>query len=101
MMIFEYMSKLKQLLEKTPVAIPCGAESLLSLLYDAYFEAQGPSSQAIKDGYTSLHDYIQNLPTNDKEEVIDLVSTLCMEHERSGFMEGVKLGFQLKKELTE
>lgn len=101
MMISEYMSELNQLLEESPVAVPCGAESLISLLYDAYFETQGPSSQAIKDGYKSLHDYIKNLPTNDKENVIDIVSTLCMEHERSGFTEGVKLGFQLKKELSE
>ena len=73
MMISEYMSELKQLLEESPVAVPCGAESLISLLYDAYFETQGPSSQPIKDGYKSLHDYIKNLPTNDKENVIDIL----------------------------
>ena len=101
MRISEYMSVLKQLLEETPVTIPCGAENLLSLLYDAYFETQGSSSQTIKDGYKSLYDYIQKLSANDKDTVIDLVSTLCMEHERSGFTEGVKLGFQLKKELSE
>jgi hypothetical protein len=93
------MSELKQLLEESPVAVPCGAESLISLLYDAYFETQGPSSQAIKDGYKSLYDYIKNLPTNDKENVIDIVSTLCMEHERAAFMAGVKTRIRLLKEL--
>lgn len=101
MMISDYISELERMLEAVPVTVPCGAESLLSLLYDAYFETQGPSSQAIRDGYKSLYEYIKKLPTNDKEAVIDLVSTLCMEHERSGFIEGVRLGFQLKKEVSE
>ena len=101
MMISDYMSELKQTLDENPVTVPCGAVSLLALLYDDYFETQGPASQEIKDGYKSLYNHIQKLSTNDREVVIDLVSTLCMEHERSGFMEGVKLGFQLRKELSE
>lgn len=101
MMISDYMSDLKRMLEETTVVTPFGVESLLSLLYDAYFETQGSSSQSIKDGYKSLYSYIQKMSTQEKEAVIDLASTLCMEHERSGFIEGVKLGFQLRKELTE
>lgn len=101
MKISDFMSELNRTLEEKSVAIPKGADSLLTLLYDTYFETQGLSSKEIREGYRSLNDCIQRLSPVEIETVIDLVSMLCMEHERSGFVAGVKLGFRLMKELNE
>lgn len=95
------LGELIRLLGESPIAIPCGAESLLGLLYDAYFETQGASSTEIKEGFRTLYSHIKQLNPKDQEEIIDTVSTLCMEHECSGFINGVKLGFQLNRELSE
>lgn len=44
---------------------------------------------------------MKDIPIPDMDGVIDTVSTLCWEHERAGFVEGVKVGIRLEQELTE
>ena len=42
----------------------------------------------------SLH-----LSPNEMDRIVDVVCTLCREHEKAGFVEGVKVGILLSKEM--
>jgi hypothetical protein len=55
----------------------------------------------IKDGFAELYHHMKDIPIPDMDGVIDTVCTLCWEHEKAGFVEGVKVGIRLEQELTE
>ena len=41
------------------------------------------------------------MPLRDMDRIVDAVCVLCTEHEKAGFVEGVKVGIQLKNEIFE
>lgn len=43
---------------------------------------------------------MKHLPLSDVDGVIDIVCSLCWEHEKAGFVEGVKVSIRLGQELT-
>lgn len=55
----------------------------------------------IKDGFAELYCHMKEVAIPDMDGVIDTVCTLCWEHEKTGFVEGVKVGIRLAQELSE
>lgn len=39
------------------------------------------------------------MPLREMDRIVDAVCTLCQEHEKAGFVEGVKIGIQLEQEI--
>ena len=44
---------------------------------------------------------MNGMPLREMDKIIYPVCTLCRDHEKAGFVEGIKIGIQLQKELDE
>ena len=75
-------------------------ESILDLLYDAYNDTTGMDNEAIKADFEKLYQLMNGKPLQEIDEIIYAVCTLCRDHEKAGFIEGVKVGIGLGQELA-
>ena len=75
-------------------------QNLLDLLYDAYNDTTGMDNEAIKADFEELYQLMNGKPLQEIDEIIYAVCTLCRDHERAGFIEGVKVGIGLGQELA-
>ena len=76
------------------------SDSILELLYDAYNDTTGMDNEAIKADFEKLYQLMNGKPLQEVDEIIYAVCTLCRDHERAGFIEGVKVGIGLGQELA-
>lgn len=74
-------------------------ESVLTLLYEAYSECNRLDDVQIKADFEELYSLMNGMELREIDKIIYPVCTLCRDHERSGFVEGAKLGFLLVQEL--
>ena len=75
-------------------------ESILDLLYDAYNDTTGMDNEEIKADFEELYRLMNGKPLQEIDEIIYAVCTLCRDHEKAGFVEGVKVGIGLGQELA-
>ena len=75
--------------------------SILEMLWNTYCQHNQMDSGQIKNGFAELYSHIKHLPLSDVDGVIDIVCSLCWEHEKAGFVAGVKVGIHLGQELTD
>ena len=78
-----------------------GRMSVLNLLYDSYRERHPMDTEEIGRQFASLADILSKLSLKEHDQVWDLTCGLCTEHERAGFLEGVRMGAFLTVELME
>lgn len=76
-------------------------ESILALLYEAYSDSNRMDDAQIKADFNELYHLMNGMELKEMDRIIYPVCTLCRDHERSGFVEGVKLGIMLSRELGE
>lgn len=74
-------------------------ESVLTLLYEAYAECNIMDDGTIKEDFNELYRLMNGIPLRDMDKIIYPVCTLCRDHQRSGFVDGVKVGIRLAQEL--
>ena len=74
-------------------------QNLLDLLFDAYNESSGFDNVAIKAYFEKLYWRMNSKSLKEIDEIIYAVCTLCRDHEKAGFIEGVKVGIHLAQEL--
>ena len=75
-------------------------QNILALLYDAYNDTTGMDNEAIKADFEELYQLMNGKPLQEIDEIIYAVCTLCRDHEKAGFIEGVKVGIGLGQELA-
>ena len=75
-------------------------QNILDLLFDAYKDTTGMDNEAIKADFEELYQLMNGKPLQEIDEIIYAVCTLCRDHERAGFVEGVKVGIGLGQELA-
>ena len=74
-------------------------QNLLDLLFDAYNDTTGMDNEEIKADFERLYQLMNGKPLQEVDEIIYAVCTLCRDHEKAGFIEGVRVGTNLDKEL--
>ena len=74
-------------------------QNLLDLLFDAYNDTTGMDNEEIKADFEELYRLMNGKPLKEIDEIIYAVCTLCRDHEKVGFIEGVKVGMSLAKEV--
>ena len=74
-------------------------ESVLTMLYEAYSECNRLDDTQIKDDFNELYQLMNGMELRDMDKIIYPVCKLCRDHERSGFVEGIKIGIMLAHEL--
>ena len=94
----EYMDALQSKLDTLQPNYPDNADSILEVLFDAYNESSSFDNAAIKADFDELYRLMHGKPLKEIDEIIYAVCTLCRDHEKSGFIEGVKVGIHLVQE---
>lgn len=56
-------------------------------------------NEQIKTDFNVLYQQMNGMPLKEVDKVIYAVCTLCRDHERAGFAEGVKIGIRLAEEI--
>ena len=95
----EFMTVLHTHLATQQPNYPDNAESILEVPFDAYNESSGFDNAAIKSDFEELYRLMNGKPLKEIDEIIYAVCTICRDHEKVGFIEGVRIGIDLVNEL--
>ena len=95
----EYIDALKRQIADDPPNLD-GSESVLAFLYEAYSEVNRMDDTQIKADFNTLYQTMNGMTLQEMDRILDPICTLCRNHERSGFVEGIKIGTKLNQELT-
>ena len=93
-----YFKKLKNYIAENPPDFGDG-DSVLTLLYEAYAESNKMDDGSLKEDFNELYRQMNGMDLREMDKIIYPVCTLCRDHQRSGFVEGVKVGVTLADEL--
>ena len=74
-------------------------DSVLTLLYEAHSECSRLDDAQIKADFNELYRLMNGMELWEMDEIIFPVCKLCLDHERSGFVESIKIGIMLAREL--
>ena len=74
------------------------AETLLEMLFNVYTEFNGFDNQIIREDFNNLYAAMNGKTLREMDQIIYPVCTLCRDHEKTGFQEGVKVGIRLAQE---
>ena len=77
------------------------SDSVLTLLYEAYAESNSMDDGTIKEDFNELYRLMNGMELREMDRIIYPVCTLCRDHQRAGFVEGIKVGILLREELAE
>ena len=75
--------------------------SVLTMLYEAYSDYNRLDDEKVTKGFEELYRQMNGMELREMDKIIYPVCVLCREHERSGFIEGIKIGLILAQELSE
>ena len=95
-----YIEKVKQQIAEQPPDLGNG-DSILTLLYEAYNQANNLDDEQIKADFNTLYQAMNGMTLQEMDRIIYPVCTLCRDHEKAGFVAGVKVGILLQSELSE
>lgn len=99
MNITEFISRLKAYVEShMPNYQDGNAETLLEMLFNVYTEFNGFDNQIIREDFNNLYAAMNGKTLREMDQIIYPVCTLCRDHEKTGFQEGVKVGIRLAQE---
>ena len=73
----------------------------MGLLYECFNENNPYDNDEIKDDFNELYQQMNGMSLRDMDKVIYPVCKLCRDHEKAGFIEGIKVGIRLQAELIE
>ena len=76
-------------------------ESVLALLYEAYAGSNKMDDGTITEDFNELYRQMNGMELREMDKIIYPVCTLCRDHQKSGFVEGIKVGIRLGAELEE
>ena len=96
----KYFEKLRSYIAENPPDFGNG-DSVLTLLYEAYAESNRMDDGTIKEDFNELYRQMNGMELREMDRIIYPVCTLCRDHQRVGFVEGVKVGMRLREELAE
>ena len=99
-MIEKNIHALREYALKDPT-VSLGGESVLGILYECHNENHPYDNDQIKADFHALYEKMNGMPLREMDKIIYPVCTLCRDHEKAGFMEGVRVGFLLAKEIND
>ena len=94
----KYVAALKKYVAENPPNYGSDANSILEMLYSYYHECNNTDTDAVKVAFDDLYLRLHGMPLREMDRIIDAVCTLCREHEKAGFVEGVKAGVLLSQD---
>ena len=95
----EYAETLKHHMAENPPNYGSDANSILEMLFTYYHECNNIDTDAVKAAFEDLYQRMHGMPLREMDRIVDAVCTLCREHEKAGFVEGVKVGIRLNEKV--
>ena len=95
----ECIEALKRYVAENPPNYGRDAYSILEMLYCYYHECNNADTDAVKTAFEDLYQRMHGMTLREMDRIVDAVCVLCTEHEKAGFVEGVKVGIQLVCEI--
>ena len=96
----DFLEKLKQRVAENPPNYG-DSNSVLRLLYECFNENNPYDNDQIKADFEELYQQMNGMSFRDMDNVIYPVCKLCRDHEKVGFIEGIKIGIRLQAKLNE
>ena len=93
----QFLETLKRYIAENPPNFGDG-ESVLTMLYECYNENNPYDNEQIRADFNDLYQQMNGMPLREMDKIIYPVCKLCRDHERAGFIEGIKIGMQLVEE---
>ncbi len=94
----EFVEKLKQRVAENPPNYG-DSNSVLGLMYECFNENNSYDNDQIKADFEELYRQMNGMSLRDMGKVIYPVCKLCRDHEKAGFIEGIKVGIRLATEM--
>ena len=94
----EFIRALKSYIASRPPDLG-DEDSVLGLLYEAHSESNAMYDDEIKADFHALYEAMNGMPLREMDQIVYPVCTLCRSHQKSGFIEGVRVGLFLYTEL--
>ena len=98
-MIEKYIQALKKMALSDGLNLG-DADTVLEMLYECYNENHPYDNEEIKADFNELYRKMNGMSLKEMDKVIYPVCKLCRDHEKSGFVEGIKIGIRLANELA-
>ena len=99
-MVNEYVRILKRHVAENPPNYGNDAQFILEMLFTYYHECNNTDTDAVKAAFEDLYQRMHGMPLREMDRIVDAVCTLCREHEKAGFVAGVKVGIHLGQEIV-
>ena len=96
----EYVAALGKYVAENPPNYGSDTHSILEMLYCYYHECNNTDTEAVKAAFEDLYQRMHGMPLREMDLIVDVVCVLCTEHEKAGFVEGVKVGVMLIEDLA-
>ena len=77
------------------------SESIVDVLFDHYFDNKKADEPNIELAYKDFCHSLLDVDPFQIDEIMSSAMVLCMEHERAGFVAGIKTRISLDRELLE
>ena len=74
-------------------------ETVLEMIYECYSQLNCMDNETIRKDFDELYRARHGQTLREMDKVIYTVCTLCRDHERSGFVNGIRIGIRLNDEL--
>ena len=95
----EYIGVLRSYVAENPPIYGSDAHSILEMLYSYYHECNNTDTDTVKAAFEDLYQRMHGMSLREMDRIVDAVCTLCREHEKAGFVEGVKVGLMISQKL--
>jgi hypothetical protein len=73
---------------------------LLEMLFNVYSELSGFDNDVIRQDFDILYESMNGKTLREMDQIIYPVCTLCRDHEKAGFIAGIKTCIRLAQEIS-
>ena len=95
-----YLETLKSHIKAHPPSFGDG-DSILAMLYECHNESNPYDNEQIKSDFHELYQQMNGMPLLEMDQIIYPICKLCRDHEKAGFVEGIRIGILLAQEVSE
>ena len=95
----QFLGTLKRHIAEHPPNFGDG-NSVLTMLYECYNENNPYDNDQIRGDFNELYQQMDGMPLREMDQIIYPVCKLCRDHEQAGFVNGIRIGVCLSKELS-
>lgn len=73
-------------------------DAILEMLFECYNAQNGFDNEQIRQDFETLYEVMNGKTLREQDEIIYATCAICRDHEKVGFIEGIKVGMRLAQE---